>query len=217
MEASVPALDAAGIDHSLTFEVGSSYISYACADMLHRALATDADTFMFVEDDHSWSPGDIVKLLEAEGDVAAGTYRYKHSDDAEEYMGAWHCDAGHRPVCRLKDGSLKAYVVPAGFLKVTRKAVQRFMRAYPELLFGPPERPAVDLFNHGAHVGGNDGRWWGQDYAFSRRWTDCGGDLWIVPDLSINHHAWDSDRVWEGNLHRYLLRQPGGSEHKQAA
>lgn len=216
MHASIPALDAAGIEHTLTFEVGSPYISWACANMLHRALDTDYDTFMFVEDDHSWRPSDIVRLLEAEGDVCAGTYRFKHADDRIEYMGTWHTDSSNLPVGRLKDSAIKAAMVPSGFLKVTRRAVRAFMRAYPELVFGVPEKPAIDLFNHGVIIP-NDGRWWGQDYAFSRRWTDCGGDLWIVPDLSINHHDWKSDRVWQGNLHEYLLSQPGGLKHREAA
>lgn len=212
LEASCSALDAAGITHSVTFRSGSPYISYVYADMLHRAMQTDAEAFVFIEDDESWEPGDLVKLIETEGDVVAGTYRYKHDDDREEYMGSWHVDGGNRAILRATDRAIKAHMVPNGFLKITRKAVRKFMRAYPQLLFGEPEKPAVDLFNHGVIIP-NDGRWWGQDYAFSKRWADIGGDTWIVPNLSINHHAWDSDRVWRGNLHEYLLRQPGGSKH----
>lgn len=218
MEASCPVLDAAGVSHSLATHIGSPYISYACADMLHKALATDADTFMFIEDDHSWRPGDILRLLETEGDVCTGTYRFKHDDFREEYMGSWHVDASNRPILRLKDRAIKAHMSPAGFLKITRNAVRKFMRAYPGLMFGYPERPAIDLFNHGANVMPGDGRWWGQDYAFSKRWADCGGDMWLVPDLGINHHGWPTPehpdgQVWPGNLHEYLLRQPGGSLH----
>lgn len=218
MAASVPALDAAGIKHSLATHIGSPYISYACADMLHRALATEADTFMFIEDDHSWRPDDLVKVLETDGDVVAGTYRFKHDDFREEYMGAWHVDGSNRPILRLRDGAIKAHMAPAGFIKITRNAVRRFWKAYPELQFGYPEKPALDIFNHGANVQPGDGRWWGQDYAFCKRWADAGGDLWIVPNLSINHHSWPTadfpeGQVWEGNLHEYLLRQPGGSLH----
>jgi hypothetical protein len=220
LEASVPALDAAGIGHSATFNVGGAYVSFARAEMLHRALATDADAFVFLDHDESWRPVDLVRLIETQGEVVAGTYRYKQ--EPEEYMGDWHRDGGGRPVLRLGDGAIRATMVPAGFLKVTRVAVRRFMRAYPELLFGDAERPAVDLFNHGAHVGGADGRWWGEDYAFCRRWGDCGGEIWLVPDLSIDHHAFPSKdhpdgRVWRGNLHEYLMRQPGGALHKAQA
>lgn len=56
LEASCPVLDAAGIKHSATFKAGSPYISHAMADMLHTALATDADAFVFIDDDESWRP-----------------------------------------------------------------------------------------------------------------------------------------------------------------
>jgi hypothetical protein len=64
---------------------------------------------------------------------------------------------------------------------------------------------SVDLFNHGVH----DRIWWGEDYSFARRWKEKCGDIWLMPDLSIDHHA--KDKVYEGNLHQFLLRQPGGS------
>lgn len=216
LAASVPLLDAAGITHNATFRRGNPYISYVMADMLHRAMQTEADTFVFIDDDESWRPGDLVKLIETDGDVVAGTYRFKHEDDREEYMGSWHVDVANRAILRSKDRAIKAHMVPSGFLKITRQTVRKFMRAYPALLFGEPDRPAVDMFNHGVIVP-NDGRWWGQDYAFSKRWADCGGNIWLVPDLSIDHHDWHSDRVWRGNLHEYLLRQPGGSKHAPAS
>jgi len=208
MEASIPVLNAAGVEHKLIPHTGCPYIAYAQADMLHKAMATDADTFMYIEDDESWAPGDILKVLETKGDVVAGTYRFKHLDDHEEYMGAWHCDKEHRAILRAGDRAIKAHMVPTGFLKITREAVRKFMRAYPKLIFGDPINPAVDMFQHGAVF--DDWRWWGQDYAFCKRWADIKGEIWLVPNLSINHHDWHSERVWRGNLHEFLMRAPGG-------
>ena len=207
MEDSIPAVEAAGISHSYTWRSGNPYISFIMSDMLHKAMETDADTFMFVDDDVSWSPLDLAKLLTTEGDVVVGTYRFKQ--EKEEYMGAWHCNNGV-PVTRTGDGAIAAYAAPSGYLKITRAAIRIFMQKYPQLLYGEPERPAIDLFNHGVIIPG-DGRWWGQDYAFCRRWTDIGGKIWMVPNLSIDHNSWDGDEVWRGNLHQWLLRQPGGS------
>ena len=92
------------------------------------------------------------------------------------------------------------------FLKVTSFAVHKFMGDYPELVFGPRYNPSIDLFNHGAWKG----LWYGEDYAFSKRWTEKCGDIWLIPDLDISHHS--SDREFPGNLHEFLLRQPGGSK-----
>ncbi len=47
------------------------------------------------------------------------------------------------------------------------------------------------------------------------RWRDCGGEIALVPDLDLIHHA--GAKAYPGNFHEFMLRQPGGSEHKEAA
>lgn len=202
LEASMPLITAAGWDDAAGFEVGCPYISHARARMTRRALDAGADVIIYLDHDLSWDPQDLLKLLETEGDVVAGTYRFKR-DDEEAYMGTLFTHEDGRPIVRA-DGCIKAEWVPAGFLKITRAGIRRFMRAYPELLFGPPESPSVDLFNFGAHKG----VLYGEDYAFSRNWNDLGGEIWIVPDLNLVHHR--PDKAFPGNFHRYLLSRPGG-------
>lgn len=207
MEASIPALEAAGIDHRMVFEIGSPYISAARATMLRKALDDGAETVVFLDHDLSWRPEDLVALVTTPGDVVAGLYRFKKDD--EEYMGTLALDSAGRPRGRIAEGTttlvLHAERVPAGFLKITRQGVARFMRAYPELQYGDATSPHIDLFNHGAH----EGVWWGEDYAFSRRWLGCGGELLIIPDLELNHHS--ADRAYAGNFHNFLMRCPGGA------
>jgi len=176
--------------------------------MLRAALDAKADVIVFIDYDVSWAPEDLLKLIETEGDVVAGTYRCKTEDGPTEefYMGTWETNANFSPKQRSSDGAISAKLVPAGFLKITKEAIDRFMVAYPELCYGPMYHLSVDLFNHGVH----ERIWWGEDYSFARRWKEKCGDIWIVPNLSIDHHA--KDKVYEGNLHKFLLRQPGGSE-----
>ncbi|HEU4549618.1 MAG TPA: hypothetical protein VFS01_07970 [Rhizomicrobium sp.] len=188
-------------------EVGSPYISAARATMLRKAMDGQADVVVFIDYDLSWRPDDLVTLIEAEGEIVAGTYRFKKDD--HEYMGGWNVDSSGRPVLRDSDGAISANRVPAGFLKVTKEAVDKFMRAYPELIYGSRYAASVDLFNHGAI----DGVWYGEDYAFSKRWTEKCGDIWLVPDLDLTHHA--ADKAYPGNLHEYLMRQPGGAKEGQ--
>jgi hypothetical protein len=205
--ASLPLIEAAGFEHGYTQTLGNPYISGARAEITRKALDAKADTIIYIDYDVSWDPKDLLKLIQAEGDVVAGTYRCK-TDNREEilYMGAVFNDPqDFKPIGRA-DGCLKAKAVPAGFLKVTTAAIDRFMRAYPELCYGPQYSLSIDLFHHGAH----EGLWWGEDYAFSRNYIDCGGEIWLVPDLNLDH--WQGDFTYTGNFHKYLLRQPGGSE-----
>lgn len=206
LKASLPLLDASGWDHYLVTEVGCPYVSAARATMLRKALDVKADVIVFIDHDVSFKPEDLLKLIETDGDVVAGTYRFKNDDEA--YMGVIDDNPDGSPKVRA-DGCIKATRVPAGFLKITAGAVNRFMTAYPELCYGPKFNPSVDLFNHGAH----GGFWYGEDYSFSRNWIDCGGEIWLVPDLNIDHHT--TEKAYPGNFHHFLQRQPGGSEHKE--
>lgn len=199
LEQSIPLITGAGWEEGYAQEVGNPYISAARANMTRKALAAGADVIVYLDYDVSWQPRDLLTLLETPGDVVAGTYRFKKPE--EEYMGAVLIDADTRPLLR-SDGCIAADRVPAGFLKVTRAAVEKFKDDYPHLIYGPPHEQAVDLFNHGAHKG----VWFGEDYAFCRNWCDAGGNIWIVPNLNIDHHS--PDKAYRGNFHEYLLRQP---------
>ena len=203
LQDSIPLIKKAGWEECYVQEIGCPYISGARATMTRKALDTDADTFVYLDYDLSWKPEDLLTLIETEGDVVAGTYRYKK--DEEAYMGSIITDANGLPMAR-EDGCLRGHFMPAGFLKLTRDAIRQFMIAYPELLYGDPERYSIDLFNHGAY----EGTWYGEDCSFSRRWLTCCGKIWVVPDLDLHHHA--TDKVYKGNFHEFLLRQPGGSK-----
>jgi glycosyltransferase involved in cell wall biosynthesis len=203
---SIPLIVGAGWEEGCVNEIGCPYISAARATMLRKALDAKATVIVFIDHDVSWEPPDLLRLIETDGDVVAGTYRFKKGEAEqgckdEEYMGTFF-GPGQHPIVR-GDGCIKMLNVPAGFLKVTRNAVNRFMEKYPELCYGEYCAPAVDLFNHGAH----ERVWFGEDYAFCRRWNAI-GDVWCVPNLNITH--WTKERGHKGNLHMYLRRRPGG-------
>jgi hypothetical protein len=224
----VPLLEAAGWQHGIVSEIGCPYISAARATMLRKALDAKADVVFFLDSDVSWEPGALLKVIETEGDVVAGNYRFKKGDpddfegcgerrDGTDawYMGGYLAGLFQRPQVRESDGALKMDGVPAGFLKVTRAAVNLFMEKFPELCYGERSAPHVDLFNHGAHKG----VWWGEDFAFCRRWREeCGGEIWCVPDIGVHHNSGDGAssagdaKCFRGNYHQYLLNCPGGSE-----
>lgn len=198
---SIGPLAEAGWEHGLGIERFNPYISAARATLLRKAMDDQPDAIVFIDHDLSWGTDALLTLLQTEGDVVAGTYRFK--TEKEEYMGAWEIDEDLRPVTRA-DGCFDALRVPAGFLKITPKAVHAFMRAWPELLYGDADHPSLDMFNHGVI----DGVWYGEDYAFCKRWKERCGDIWLVPDLYINHHSISTE--YPGNLHNFMRRQPGG-------
>lgn len=202
LEASIPVLDAAGIEHQTVFEVGCPYISSARATMTKKALDAKADQIIYIDHDVEWEPEGILQLIQLDEHVAAGTYRFKK--DEESYMATFKTDHEGRPIVR-EDGMINADWVPAGFLKVTSKAILELMLGYPELICGQAFNRVIDLFNHGAHKG----VWYGEDYAFSRRWNELGHKIWLIPNLNLTHHSYD--KAYPGNFHEFMLKQPGGS------
>lgn len=218
---SVPLLNNAGWEVHSSFEVNNPYISSARNTMLRKALDEKSDAIVFIDHDVSWDASNLLTLVETPGDVVAGTYRFKRKEI--EYMGAPFPGLDGLPqirpvgrVCNddpynpLFDAAIVGFSAPAGFLKITPDAVDRFMRAYPELTYGSAYAPHVDLFNHGAHKG----VWYGEDYAFCRNWRDLGGELLLLPNLNVSHWARELDgsyTEYPGNYHWYLASRTGGA------
>lgn len=211
LEKSIPLVIAAGWQEASCWEVGSAYVSWARASLAEKALRYGADVIVYIDHDLSWEPEDLLTLIETPGDVVAGTYRFK--EEPEKYMGRTYPSDDGRAIMR-EDGAIRMAAIPAGFLKITRRVVEKVRSSYPELVFDndEPRRCFTDLFHHGAH----NGIWFGEDYAFCRRWLDLGEQIWCVPTLKIDHHTSDG-AVYRGDYHDFLLRQPGGSKYQEAA
>jgi len=199
LAASVPLIEEAGWEHGLVCEVGNPYISNARSMMLRKALDWNADVIVFIDHDLSWAPEDLLLLIECDKDVVGATYRFKK--EPEEYMGTCMVDDVGRPI--VENGLIWMANLPAGFLKITKEAVNRFMIAYPELCYGDRFQPLIDLFNHGAI----EWTWYGEDYAFCKRWTEKCGKVWCMPNLEVDHHLGTGD-VFKGNFDHYLRKQP---------
>ena len=206
LEKCLPHIEAIGWKHEIAIEENCPYISAARSKLIRKALDTNPTVVVFLDYDVSWTPKAMVRLLEAEGDVVAGTYRYK--DVKERYMGAIETGKNGNPLRRDSDGALLAYCVPAGFLKVSVAAINAFAKFHPQLLFGPPMRPDLDMFNHGVI----DGVWYGEDYAFCKRWKEAGGQIWLLPDLDVDHNK--GDATYCGNFHQYLLNYNGDNDEE---
>lgn len=202
----LPLIEKHGWEHQHVQELGNPYISAARSIMTRKALDTKPDVIVYIDYDVSFEPEDMLKLLEAEGDVVCGTYRYK--TDEEEYMGDVEGNIDGIPITRSTDNAILAIRQPAGFLKVTRKGIQRFMKGYPELCYGDPDNLSVDLFNHGAF----QGTWYGEDYAFCRNWRAIGGQIWLLADLNLTHNHKQADgtyKAYPGNYQKFLEKELG--------
>ena len=106
---------------------------------------------------------------------------------------------------------IKAEGVPAGFMLISRGALEKMRNNFPELYYGPKDErnqseSTYCLFNTELY----DGEFWGEDYVFCRRALESGIEIWIDPLITFDHGG------TIGALHEILTDDPtkAGANHE---
>lgn len=170
----------------------------------------EATDLFFIDSDLSFDPAGAVKILARSEGIVAGIYPLKRM--AESYPVKLRTEDG---IPLGRDGLIEAELLPTGFMRIKRGVFDRLKAAYPHLqyadsvveILGHKTKEAWDFFHMG--IDSERQRWTTEDYAFCQRWRDIGGTLWVYPDINFEHVG---SHPYTGNLHEFLLRQPGGSK-----
>lgn len=198
------ALMLAGVEFGFLVLSGLCYVSQARALLAADFLKTDGTDLFFIDADMAFPPESAVKLILRQEDVVGGAYR-KRSEKVDYAVSIMTTEDGI-PIGR--DGLIEATGLATGFLKIKRHVLERMAEAYPELKYRHKDQDVYDFFNTGVE----NGMWWGDDFAFCRRWSKIGGRLWVLPDLELDHI--DGTKSFKGNYHEYLLTMPGGARYE---
>lgn len=208
LDATMRLLEDRGHQAILGICAGCCYIQAGRNRLVRDFMQTDADVLFFVDDDVSWNPLDALRMIESGDAVVAGIYPQKKA--FEDYPVVIRVDANARAIVR-EDGAIAAFAVPAGMLAIRREVIEKLSAAHPEkryydVIDGERIDGFYDLFPQGVY----GERWVGEDFAFCQLWRELGGEMWVLPNMTLGHHA--GDKTWTGNYHEFLLRQPGGSK-----
>lgn len=193
--------------------LGDSFVQRARNRLVKQFRDSPAQVMLFLDDDMSWDPTDVMTLLSTPGPVVAGMYPLK-IQGREIYPTSLNIDKYGCPVTR-KDGCISAWGAMTGFMKIERSVFDILQKEYPKQMYcakinNKPIDTYYDFFPQGVY----DERWWGEDYSFCRLWTQTGGKIWILPDIDFVHYGMD-DKEYKGNYHKYLMSLPGGVNHKE--
>jgi hypothetical protein len=168
-------------------------INNTLTEVLEHGGFTDV---LLIDSDESWEPQGVVRLLLHPEEIVAGTYRMKNAWN--QYVGSLKRRGGTPLGKILPDGTalLEADRVAAGFLRIKVSALRKWADAYPDLRSKEPDGEKVQFFSR---MLAPDGEMMCQDMAFSKRWLDIGGQLWIDPTVKIGHwgmecHQGDYDK-----------------------
>lgn len=190
----------------LAIKSGSALVGDARNHLVAGFLALGAQHFthlLFVDSDLSWTSEDALKFvmrqLLSDVPIACGTYRKKFQDLGNRAY-AVNFEDVPEPV-QNEHGLLRVRMGPGGWICIRRDALEQMVAAYPELRVRddpgmPPECEEYhyDLFGH-VHL--EDGRKLSEDYSFGYRWEQLGGQVWLDPNLKLDH--WGT-YCWEHNV-----------------
>lgn len=156
------------------------------------------DRMFFLDADITWEPGEIIKLARAPWDFVGGCYRYKKP--IESYPIGWLPPQEHRPAPH-KD-LIEVASLPGGFLSISRSVFETLEKANPERKY---EHFGNHAFCH-FDMPFENGKLWGEDSRFCKRWRDTGGRIYLKPDLTLGH--WDfCPTPYVGNMTKWLISQ----------
>lgn len=193
-------LFAEGAEVVFADESHNAMIAHIRNVIVSRFLADKKATdLIFLDWDVTWRPRLMIDLMRHPVDVVAAIYP-KRQDEPGFFF---------RPVPGRKKlipngatGLIEVAGVPAGFLRVTRRALERMVKEYAKQAYACPEAPtgvAYGLFDQ-IHEGMEK---LGEDYSFCERWRRIHGKVWVHPDAPMTHTGM---KTWAGNFADYAKR-----------
>ena len=163
---------------------------------------------LFIDSDIIFEPDDVFKLLRADKEVVAGIYPKKYIvwDRLKQYPEAERVDFPVGGSVKMtEDNFLEMDYLPTGFLLISRTAINKITKAYPELKYKNDidgYMSAGDNFYDLFKVGIRNGIYESEDWGFCSLWKSVGGQVLIHPEINVKHLGWHE---YSGNLLKYII------------
>lgn len=184
----------------------------------------DVTDLFYIDDDIGWPPEKVVEFVQRSEDVVAGVYPKKN--DSGSWPCTLESDDG-KPIERnslyratlVPAGFLR---IKRHVLEKLSQRVQKYQEPnlnggyvwnFFEARLVDLEMEAlrsvdIDMLSHeeakallkqaiGLTLGSNLAQYWGEDYWFTTRWREMGGECWIDPDIDFTHAG---AKTYTGNL-----------------
>lgn len=195
------------VDMTVHLRDGDALITRARANLTTLFLDDPTTThLLFIDADIGFTPEQVFRLIQCGAEMCAGIYPIKRInwDKARRAIAADREDlspASLDYVLQLDDpdhitvvnGFTRIRYAGTGFLMIRRSALEKMNAAHPELKFRrehshdalveSPNRFA--LFE--CMIDPEDGTYLSEDFAFCKRWTDLGGEIWGDLESRLDH------------------------------
>jgi len=179
-------------------------------------LQSDFTRLMFIDADIEYQVEDVIKLVAHNKDVAVGAYpkkgvnwqriresvRANDTNYTDQQIASFGSDYAinfkfmNRDLKQIaiENGLIRLHDGATGFMMIKREVIDRMIKQYPELKYNndlntPPELNPHFYAFFDTMIDPKDKRYLSEDYTFSRRWQDMGGEIWLDPSISLNHYG----------------------------
>lgn len=165
--------------------------------LVREFLESSCDQFVFIDSDILFNHDDLLKLIQYDVDIVAGVYP-KKSDDIE-----FPVRIGENP--EIRDGLVKVDGVPTGFLKISRRVLEKLYETQPKYankIDGDRKIKIPLIFQRSLE--GNVR--WGGDYQFCELAKKHGFEIFVDPHMYFGHVG---TKTFSGSLEVHLCRERG--------
>jgi hypothetical protein len=196
----------AGVTLKVLFKDGDALITRARASLISQFLDDPAAThLLFIDADIGFEPGQVLRLLECGADMCAAVYPIKRID-WEKVKAAVEAGRADAAVAALKYvfevedpetviekcGFIKVRYAGTGFLMITRQALEQMCAHYPQLRYKRDHSADASLPSENRYalfecMISEDGTYLSEDFAFCKRWTEMGGEIWADLNSKLDH------------------------------
>jgi hypothetical protein len=179
-------------------------------------LQSNFTRLMFIDADIEFQVEDVIKLIAHNKDVAVGAYpkkgvnwqrireSVKQTDEAytDQQIASFGSDYAinfkfinrEQKQIAIEQGLIRLHDGATGFMMIKREVIDKMIEAYPDLKYNndlntPPELNPHFYAFFDTMIDPVDKRYLSEDYTFSRRWQDIGGEIWLDPSISLNHYG----------------------------
>lgn len=210
-------LTSLGVEWSLDFELHESLVQRARNSLTHRFLTSEATHLLFIDADIVFRPIDVIGMLGAAKPVVCGAYPRKTLEQqsvidavqrgeqdpfafaAAHNVNVLQGEPGQTETTLTADnGCVRIKDAATGFLLIQRGVLLKMIAAHPEWMHisdfpanrGEPMAAVWDC----AIV---EGQYKSEDWLFSHRWREMGGDVWLFLPAVLGHIG---SYTYRGNL-----------------
>jgi len=201
------AAPAAGFDMAVVLLGNDALITRGRSAIVAKFLDSPATHLLFIDADISFTPEEVIRLLKADKDFAAGLYpakvidwqqaverAAKFGERLDEAGLAYVGDPCKGAELKIENGFCTGVYAGTGFQLIKRAVFERMKAAYPETkyqalhAFPRPTQPSDNLYAlFDCMIDPETGVYLSEDYAFCRRWRALGGEIWLDLQSKLTH------------------------------